>query len=197
MAADTDAMVQPIHTKGTGAGGSRTNSNGLPYEALTELSTEYEIKSTHKHHSVIQFYQRCESSHCSQSTGKVFIFTKQGGFLKYIHNKIDHTIPPAHGCKRPDECYIDEERKIIFIIEKKFQQVPGSVCEKIQTSDFKKWHYSRLIPDYEIVYIYCLSDWFRANCKAELAYLAMINVPIFWGGGDDYKSKIIDFITSY
>ena len=83
------------------------------------------------------------------------------------------------------------------IIEKKFQQVPGSVCEKIQTSDFKKWHYSRLIPDYEIVYIYCLSDWFRANCKAELAYSAMINVPIFWGGDDDYKSKIIDFITSY
>ena len=117
--------------------------------------------------------------------------------MKYIDNKIDHTIPPAHGCKRPDECYIDEERKIIFIIEKKFQQVPGSVCEKIQTSDFKKWHYSRLIPDYEIVYIYCLSDWFRANCKAELAYSAMINVPIFWGGDDDYKSKIIDFITSY
>ena len=29
----------------------------------------------------------------------------------------------AHGCKNPDECYIDEERKIMFIIEKKFQQV--------------------------------------------------------------------------
>ena len=73
MAADTDAipsMVQPIHTKGTGAGGSRTNSNGLPYEALTELSTEYEIKSTHKYHSVIQFY--------TQSGWKILIYTKQG-----------------------------------------------------------------------------------------------------------------------
>ena len=54
-----------------------------------------------------------------------------------MNNDITH----AHGCKKPDECYIDEENKNIFIIEKKNQNGPGSVCEKIQTSDFKKWQY--------------------------------------------------------
>ena len=34
------------------------------------------------------------------------------------------------GCKEPDECYIDNANKTMFIIEKKFQQVSGSVCEK-------------------------------------------------------------------
>ena len=48
----------------------------------------------------------------------------------------------AHGCKNPDECYIDKESKNMFIIEKKFQQCSGSVCEKIQTPHFKKWQYS-------------------------------------------------------
>ena len=33
-----------IKNKGTGAGGSKTNTNGLPYEELTELNTHYEIK---------------------------------------------------------------------------------------------------------------------------------------------------------
>ena len=50
---------------------------------------------------------------------------------------MDTTINPAHGCKRPDECFINSETKIVFIIEKKFQKVGGSVCEKIQTPDFK------------------------------------------------------------
>ena len=32
-------------------------------------------------------------------------------------------IAKAHGCKNPDECYIDEEFKNIFIIEKNFSNV--------------------------------------------------------------------------
>ena len=43
-----------------------------------------------------------------------------------MHSHIDANITKAHGCKNPDECYIDLENKVIFIIEKKFQQVPGS-----------------------------------------------------------------------
>jgi len=78
-----------------------------------------------------------------------------------MKDEIDTDINQAHGCKHPDECYIDEESKNIFIIEKKFQQIPGSVCEKIQTAQFKRWQYSRTFPNYNIIYIYCLSDWFE------------------------------------
>jgi hypothetical protein len=111
-----------------------------------------------------------------------------------MYNSIDKNIEKGHGCKSPDECYINEQTKKIFILEKKFQQVNGSVCEKIQTSHFKKWQYSRSFPEYTIVYIYCLSKWFKKNCKAELEYLNIENVPFFFGNDIDYKKKIVGFI---
>ena len=85
----------------------------------------------------------------------------------------------------------------MFIIEKKFQQKPGSVCEKIQSADCKVWQYNRTFPEYKIVYIYCLSEWFKNNCKAELEYLAYKKIPVFWGNDINYKKKIIDFMINY
>ena len=39
--------------KGTGAGGSNTNKNGLPYEKITELKNEYTIIDSKKHYNLI------------------------------------------------------------------------------------------------------------------------------------------------
>ena len=114
-----------------------------------------------------------------------------------MKDKFDTSITKAHGCKKPDECYIDDELKNIFIIEKKFQRGKGSVCEKIQTPDFKLWQYSRTFPHYTIVYIYCLSDWFKENCRAELEYFDFKNIPYFWGNSETYKCDIINFMLNY
>jgi len=83
----------------------------------------------------------------------------------------------------------------VFIIEKKFQQTPGSVCEKIQTAPFKLNQYKKMFPEYNIYYIYCLSDWFKSNCIAELEYLKDEGIPVFWGNSDKYKEEIIDYIN--
>ena len=110
---------------------------------------------------------------------------------------VDKNIKKGHGCKNPDESYIDENTKTVFIIEKKFQQVSGSVCEKIQTWDFKIWQYNRTFPEFNIVYIYCLSEWFKKNCEAELEYFQFKQIPIFWGNSKTYKADIINFIVNY
>jgi hypothetical protein len=177
-----------IDNRGMGAGGSNTNKNGLSYEEKTDLSTEYKIIERLNCENCI-FLQFNNSEKIYSRISKEHIFTCISG--------IDKSIKSAHGCKKPDECYIDSIRKIIFIIEKKFQQVSGSVCEKIQTGHFKLYHYRKTFPTYKIVYIYCLSDWFKDNCKAELEYLKYINIPVFWGNDIDYKSKIINFITNF
>lgn len=111
---------------------------------------------------------------------------------KYLDTSVKH----AHGCKHPDECFIDTENKILFIIEKKFQQCSGSVCEKIQTAPFKVWQYKRLYPKYDIKYIYCLSSWFKDNCKSELEYLHLHNIKIFCGNDINYKQEIIKYILN-
>lgn len=180
-------MENKIINRGTGAGGTNTNGNGLPYEKLTDLDNRIFVLREDKFGNIIKF----------DNNEKLFIQTKQSNLFKCMNDKININIKKAHGCKNPDECYIDKESKNIFIIEKKFQQCNGSVCEKIQTPDFKVWQYSRTFPGYTIIYIYSLSDWFSKNCIAELEYLDFKNIPYFWGSSKTYKDDIINFIINY
>lgn len=176
-----------IPTRGKGAGGSKTNLNGLAYEKKTEIKEEIKVIKNEKYHNKIQIGE------------KILYEINKSNLFNYMeeNDKINKSINKAHGCKKPDECYVDEKENIIFIIEKKFQQVNGSVCEKIQTPDFKIWQYGRTFPDYKIVYIYCLSKWFRENCKAELEYLEHKEIPVFIGCNKDYKKNIIKFLIDY
>lgn len=176
-----------ICNKGYGAGGSNTNKNGIPYEKLTELDDKITIHSKNKYLSEISF----------NDNEKRYIKPKQSNLFKCMKQEINLNITTAHGCKKPDECYIDQQNKNLFIIEKKMQQSNGSVCEKIQTPDFKVWQYQRTFPSYNIIYIYCLSDWFKENCKAEIEYLIYKKIPFFWGNSLNYKNDIINFIINY
>ena len=53
-----------------------------------------------------------------------------------------------------------------------------------------------MFPDFTIVYIYCLSDYFKENAKAELEYLKLKKVPVFWGDSKTYKDDVINFIIN-
>ena len=94
--------------KGTGAGGSNTNKNGLPYEKLTDLDDKIKTLQQNKYFSIINF----------NNTSKSLVKTKQSHLFECMKDEIDKNINKAHGCKNPDECYIDKEFKNIFIIEK-------------------------------------------------------------------------------
>lgn len=64
---------------------------------------------------------------------------------------------------KPDEAFINELNKTVYIIEKKFQQTSGSVDEKLATFPFKIREYKRLLDPigYNLVYMYLLSsNWF-------------------------------------
>lgn len=178
-----------VKNRGTGAGGYNTTKNGNSYENKTNLDDMMEVVKIEGYSDIIRFYN-CD---------KLFIKTEKTNLFKYmdLKNKMNNKIYMGHGCKNPDGCFIDENNKHMFIIEKKFQQVSGSVCEKIQTPEFKLWQYSRTFPNYKIIYIYCLSDWFKYNCQAELEYLDFIKIPYFWGNSKTYKQDIIDFIVNY
>ncbi|MCV3426664.1 hypothetical protein L8W60_05270 [Campylobacter lari] len=63
----------------------------------------------------------------------------------------------------PDDSIYVIINNTLHIIECKFQQVAGSVDEKLQTCDFKKKQYQKLFSraNIEVEYIYLLSDWYR------------------------------------
>ena len=48
--------MQRINNRGTGAGGAQTNANGLPYEILTSLDTEFTVtRNINKHTRIVLF----------------------------------------------------------------------------------------------------------------------------------------------
>lgn len=63
----------------------------------------------------------------------------------------------------PDDAILVLKKNTLFILEKKFQEVSGSVDEKLQTCDFKNRQYKKLLEPLGITvkYIYILSSWFK------------------------------------
>ncbi len=216
---------QKVKNRGTGAGGANTNANGLSYESNTDLSTEYRSYSilnppqvggnlgerqclgtglatqglryvpvppnkespTVSSHPFIKF----------KDSEKVFICANKRDLYKIMSdmNELNTDLTPASGCKFPDEAYINMDDKHVYIIEKKFQQCSGSVDEKIQTGQFKQYHYRKMFPNFQVSYIYCLSNWFkRPDYKSVLEYLSENKIPVFWGNDPNYKEQISRFL---
>jgi hypothetical protein len=53
-----------------------------------------------------------------------------------------------------------------------------------------------MYPDFQILYIYGLSPWFRDNCVAEIEDLGEDNIPYFWGDDINFMDNIVNFILN-
>ena len=92
----------------------------------------------------------------------------------------------------PDDSLLVIVRETLFIIEVKFQQVAGSVDEKLQTCDFKRKQYIKLVHPLglRVEYVYVLNDWFKdPRYKDTLEYIHSVNchykfneLPLAWLG---------------
>lgn len=60
----------------------------------------------------------------------------------------------------PDDAMLVTVRETLFIIEVKYQKVTGSVDEKLQTCDFKRKQYLKLVTPLglRVEYVYVLND---------------------------------------
>lgn len=137
-------------------GGARTNANGLHFEQTTELRDVFE-----KHEDFVVFGDNVYYKD-NQGVPIATLFQKHSlyknlltprgvDFKKIISKKL-----------LPDDAILVHETNTLFIIEKKFQSGAGSVDEKLQTCDFKKKEYIKLLSPIHISVEYCyyLSDWF-------------------------------------
>lgn len=74
----------------------------------------------------------------------------------------------------PDDAILVIKDKILYIVEIKFQEVAGSVDEKLQTCDFKNKQYKKLLAPLgiKIKYVYVLNNWFsKPEYKDVLKYI--------------------------
>lgn len=155
-----------------GKGGGNTKT-GLVFEGTTDLSEFLNSQKGYKVHDGAVFYNE-------ELVGRIF---KKHGFYKFLDElKIEWKSLIS---KRllPDDSIFVIIANTLFIIECKFQQVAGSVDEKLQTCDFKRKQYQRLLApaNIEVEYIYLLSDWYRKpEYKDVLDYIHSVHCYYFF-----------------
>ncbi len=134
-----------------GKGGANTKS-GLHFEKRSDLLAALTKVPgfTLSGHDILKNGE-VVARNCKKNS--LYVFLKENG--------IDHTSIIS---KRllPDEAIYVPSQKKLFIVELKFQRVGGSVDEKLQTCDFKKKQYTKLMEKMgaQVEYIYVLNDWF-------------------------------------
>jgi hypothetical protein len=83
----------------------------------------------------------------------------------------------------PDDSIFIISKKAVFIVEIKFQGVEGSVDEKLQTCDFKKKQYQKLLSGtgINLEYVYVLNEWFKdPTYKDVLNYIKSVGCHYFF-----------------
>lgn len=155
-----------------GIGGANTIT-GLIYEGKVDLAT---FLSEQKDYAVLgtDVFYKGEIVAQTFKKHQFYTFLKRKGI-----NWEDHI-----SCKLlPDNCIYVIINNTMFIIEVKSQVVAGSVDEKLQTCDFKKKQYQKLLSklNMEVEYVYILSDWFRdKRYKDVLDYIQSVRCQYYF-----------------
>ena len=170
-----------------GKGGANTKT-GLVFEERVDLITlfkkikGYSVEDTLNKAGFRIYYNRQEIARCFKKY-EFYRFLEEYGinWRKYLSKQL-----------LPDNGLFVIIRDTLFIIEIKFQQVDGSVDEKLQTCDFKRKQYSKLVYSlgWKVEYVYVLNDWFKQKkYKDTLDYIHSMNchylfneIPLRWLG---------------
>ncbi len=155
-----------------GTGGGRTKT-GLFFEGKTDLGT---FLNTQKGYEV----KKGEVYFKGNLVGRIF---KKNGLYKFLEElKIDWKEVISRRLFPDDSIYVIV-KNTLYVIECKFQEVEGSVDEKLQTCDFKKKQYQKLFSraNIEVEYIYLLGEWFRnPKYKDVLDYIISVRCSYYF-----------------
>ncbi len=153
-------------------GNTRT---GLVFEGKTDLST-FLSKQPHYHiegaHDVYFDDEKVAEVYKKHDFYKIFLTKLEIDWTKYISKRLF-----------PDDSIFVLSNNTLFVIECKHQQVAGSVDEKLQTCDFKKKQYKKLMAhaNIDVEYIYLLDEWFRdEKYKDVLDYIHSVGFDYYF-----------------
>jgi len=154
-------------------GGFKTNLNGLSFEGRTDLlesfkqNPNFAVKDNKvlKNNKIVGEYYEKHSFYRS-------FLEKKGIDWKVINSKK----------YLPDAVFYNHENSTVYVVEKKYQSGSGSVDEKLQTCDFKKKIYIKLITPLRlnVEYYYLLNNWFdKSEYDDVFSYIEEVNCKYF------------------
>jgi hypothetical protein len=139
-----------------GKGGANTNASGLNFEKKVDVKTAFQkVKGYEVKNNEVFF----KGEKVAELYGKHDLYKR----LLKRHN-IDWKEVFVKKLV-PDEAIFVIKHNTMYIIEKKFQHGTGTADEKLQTCEFKKIQYRKLLSkcDIRVEYGYILNDWFKKS----------------------------------
>ncbi len=138
----------------TYGGGANTNINGLSFEGRTNLLDAF------KRHENFQVNKNDEITVDGIVIG--LYVEKHGLYKKFLKPNGVKWEDCISSKLLPDSVFINFNTKTIYVGEKKYQENSGSVDEKLQTCQFKKNQYTKLVKNigFKVEYYFLLNEWF-------------------------------------
>ena len=173
--------------KGTGAGGANTNYYGKKFEEKTNNQIRLLEMGYTKHSFTKKAYYLSKTFE-----DKTIVFVLQNGLKMYMKNKYNIEL-----FRCPDEAYIIEYtsgRKVIKILEKKEQNVEGSVETKLWSGPSLKREYEIVLgAEFEVFYGFCVSEFLKNKLisnekkyKILNTILNETNIAVLFGDDENY-----------
>lgn len=194
-------IVTKIYNRGNGAGGANTNHYGKIFENTTNNEERLINEGFHKEllDNSKKTYNYCL---VKSFEGYKKYFVLQSGlklYMKKMHN-ID-----LFRC--PDEAYIFEYENgttEIKILEKKEQNVQGSVETKLWSGPSLKREYELVLGDnFKVSYGFCVSSFLKNKIESQekkykvlLQILNESNIQVLYGDDENYFIKLDDWINN-
>lgn len=163
--------------KANGIGGANTKT-GLVFEGKTDLRTFLCAQSGYK--CVDDKRGWVSVLYKNEEVASIF---KKNALYKFLDFRNIDWCSILSKKLLPDDSIYVVINNTFFVIECKFQHVAGSVDEKLQTCDFKKKQYKKLLDqlNMDVEYIYLLSDWFKQPCYQDvLDYIVSVGCSYYF-----------------
>lgn len=181
-----------VNNRGTGAGGANTNYYGKKFEEKTNneqrlLEMGYIRTSfTQKPKKAYDYYL------LKTFETKTIVFVLQNGLKMYMKNKYNIDL-----FRCPDEAYIIEYtngRKVIKILEKKEQNVEGSVETKLWSGPSLKREYELALGnEFTVFYGFCVSNFLKQKLISNEKKYTILNtifnennIAVLFGDDENY-----------
>ena len=191
----TEKKNQVIINKGTGAGGANTNCYGKKFEDKTNnqnrlLEMGYIKNSYTKSKKTNDYYL------VKTFEDKTIVFVLQNGLKTYMKYKYNIDM-----FRCPDEAYIIEYtsgKKVIKIIEKKEQNVEGSVETKLWAGPSLKREYELILDnEFEVHYGFSVNNFLKKKLTSKDKKYTILdtilqenNIVVFFGDDENYFQTI-------
>jgi hypothetical protein len=188
--------IEPILiNKGTGAGGANTNYYGKKFEDKTNNEARL-LNDGYIKHSFTKKPKKAYDYYLSKTfEDKTIVFVLQNGLKMYMKNKYNLDL-----FRCPDEVYIIEYtsgRKVIKILEKKEQNVEGSVETKLWSGPSLKREYELVLgAEFEVFYGFCVSEFLKNKLISNEKKYTILNtifnennIAVLFGDDDTYFEK--------